>query len=154
MIYRTQCCGLREYSGLQDTPERTLKNFCRDMFGMGIYGTYFLFSGVSGGFFSKSAIDKLTIYIQKNKLGRVYKTGYKKNPNSGRRLKVIIFEPNMKRLKRWAGTVGLAVPETPRNRGGGGAIADWKIITVLLFIAFLVAIGISFLIVQIVNFFS
>ena len=107
MIYRTKCCGLREYSGLRSTPHETMKVFAKELFGgmvredfrttrVYIDGTYYLFSGTT-----RSVVKDLAKFIEDEKLGKVYKTGYKTNPNSGNRLMVFIFEPNKKKLRKW-----------------------------------------------------
>lgn len=128
MINATTCCGLREFSGLQSTPELTLRTFCRDLTFEGrTCGAYYIFSGTSS-----STLDRLAKYIKKNGLGRVCKTGYKKNPNSGNRLMVMIFEPRMKKLNKWSGKMaGVHLAPRTRSNWGWGDVIPMIIIIII-----------------------
>jgi len=106
------------------------------------FGAYYIFTGTSA-----SVIDKLVKYIEKNKLGTVYKTGYKRNPNSGNRLMVFIFAPNPRKMRRWYGKI--AHEPLPIRRGQATFFDDWGgsiIITVAVLVISLATIGLISLI--------
>lgn len=93
-IRTTSCCGLRDFSGLQRTPRLTLKTFYQQL--QSKTGAFFIFSGTNS-----SCIESLKYYIEENHLGKVIKTEWVRNPNSGNYLMILVYEPDRTKLKKW-----------------------------------------------------
>mgnify|MGYP001558905767 FL=1 len=92
----TTCCGLKEIDGLKETPNETVFYVCVDFFDNDIKGAFIIFTDVLR---SRRGL-RLQNYIQAKKLGKITESSYKRNPNSGNRLKVWVWEVNEKKLQR------------------------------------------------------
>ena len=93
------CCGLREASGLQDTPIKDcIYEVARSRFGY----EYEKFGFV---IFSEKAEcrrgSKLKAYIKKHKLGTVVQSPIEVNPNTSNRLRVYIYTIHQDNLLKW-----------------------------------------------------
>ena len=93
------CCGLREASGLQDTPiEECIYEVARSRFG---------YEGEKFGFiiFSEEASYRrgstLKAYIKKHELGTVVQSPVEVNPNTGNRLRIYIYTIHQVNLLKW-----------------------------------------------------
>lgn len=100
MIRKTTCCGIREFSGLQSTPQRTLIKFMEERRGILFRSAFYLFS--DGALYGQSSkLEPLIEYIEENKLGTVYSTEYHPNPNSGRNVKGVLLALNEPNFSDW-----------------------------------------------------
>jgi hypothetical protein len=98
MINSTGCCGLRQYSGLQSTPEATLRMFGHDLArNRGSWdGAFYLFTGNTS-----QCIVALCAYIKKYGLGEVVQTDPRRNPNSGNNVVCALVRFKKRKFHRW-----------------------------------------------------
>ena len=98
------CCGAREYSGLQKTPEESLYIMCNYeiVVGGNNYGgifkcAYIVFTDNN----NHTRGIELARFIRKRHLGTLINTGQRKNPNSGNLVKLWIWAPNEDAVNKW-----------------------------------------------------
>lgn len=100
-LIETSCCGLSEVEGLSTNPKETLLEICHskyDEWGPGKSQAFILFTDAVK--YKRGTM--LAKYIEKNKLGVIYKTTRaKKNPNTNNLIIVWIWSPNEKNLRSW-----------------------------------------------------
>lgn len=100
------CCGMRELDGLRDNGERTVKQFCDELFdcyndeSLSISDINFIHVVFSDTKRSSKG-SSLASYIKRKGLGSVVATSYKKNPNSGNSLKAWLWTINRYALVEW-----------------------------------------------------
>jgi hypothetical protein len=104
------CCGIMEMANIQDEPstKAILRRFGSEhvpswgdkagRFPEKFEAAYFIFSQAGK---ENPYGEELAKLIKKLKLGRVYSTGWKTNPNSGNPVKVWIWTPSYKAFKKW-----------------------------------------------------
>lgn len=96
-LVSTQCCGLKEYTGLADDPAISLETMCRYRYDMDYKSAFILFTDpvINGrGIALKNLIVKL-------KVGIVVETEAVENHNTGKMLVAYIFTPNDTKLRKW-----------------------------------------------------
>ena len=103
------CCGIREIGNLQDTasPEAAMKDFMNEIAPHPSYCTgriesrdkfrYAIFSATQRSRYGTNFAS----YITEHKLGELIETGYNKNPNSRRMLKIWVWTLDHVALKKW-----------------------------------------------------
>lgn len=96
LLNKLSCCGVSEIDGLQ-SPVKTLKDVCDEYFISEVGRTYVIFTDV---FYSTKG-ERLVKYIKLNKLGVIYGTKYKTNINSGNMIKLWVWSPHDRNLKKW-----------------------------------------------------
>lgn len=98
-IQETECCGVHEIDNLEGegNAERSMRIVCEDYFGEDNHCAFYTFTDVmeykNGTAFAK--------YIKDHKLGRVVKSHTRRNPNSGNRISIWIWEPHFTNLRNW-----------------------------------------------------
>lgn len=96
-LERTQCCGIRELNGVQQSGSVALivlKDAARGFYEEGMGSAFIFFSIAQFSAQSKKRGKELTDLIEKYKLGVVQKTHAMLNPNSGRMLTMYMWEVN------------------------------------------------------------
>ena len=102
LLKNTHCCGLQEltslgaYSGCENTITRVIKDKIQGSWN----GAFIYFTDISY-FTGSSRGIRLTKYIKKHKLGRVFITGEIKNTNSGNMLTVFNWAYDKDALEKW-----------------------------------------------------
>jgi len=95
-LEKLSCCGIAEYDGLLNDPEENLRRICSDRFSYE-NGAYIVFSDIRACTRGKSLVK----LIKKHKLGTIISPRARVNPNSGNKLKMWIWSPNDRLLKKW-----------------------------------------------------
>lgn len=108
MISATSCCGVRDFMGLRNNPEETLRYFCDERRGRD--GAFYMFTGTDG-----SCISDLANYIRENELGTLTETEFVRNPNSAHQLKALMVSFNREALNTWYSTRMIAPPSIHTN---------------------------------------
>lgn len=91
------CCGVREIAGLKSQPHKTMWDVCFALFEEDCGQAFLLITDTCQSQRGRNFVK----YIKSNKLGDVVETKWRKNPNSGHRIKVWVWAPNEKRLQAW-----------------------------------------------------
>ena len=93
------CCGIREASGLQDTPiKNCIYAVARLRFGYEQEQFGFVIFSEEASYRKGS---KLKAYIKKHKLGTVVQSPIEVNPNTSNRLRVYIYTIHQDNLQKW-----------------------------------------------------
>lgn len=110
MIDSTQCCGVKEYSGLSDarTVEAVLQDIIEDDWFEAEYsssrktyrgaGAFIIFTDAQEGVRAR----QLKAYIERHKLGQASISATRLNPNSGNMVTVLVWAVSNSGFLAWA----------------------------------------------------
>lgn len=104
MLESMACCGVYEMDGLCRSATRTLIDVCYERYDNGgddfddpKKSAFIIFTDVVR--YGRGV--RLAKYIKMNKFGKVYATKARTNPNTRCKIKVWVWSPNDKNLKKW-----------------------------------------------------
>ena len=102
MLYGTQCCGVREFSGLDLGAVHTLKEVAQYLERDRSW-RFLTFTDITQDRYG----SRLCAYIRKHGLGRVVSTRSATNPNTDNRITVWVWEVNHTAIRQWGAKHGV-----------------------------------------------
>lgn len=97
-IEHTQCCGIKEIDGVEGShPKEFLLDIADAIMSGAEDAAFYFFSDIGDAQNGKA----IAAFLKRNKLGKITKTGAKRNPNSGNRLHMWVWNIDLKAYRTW-----------------------------------------------------